>query len=223
MQNNGWIKLHRCLLDKPIWSCSTIEQRVILITILCLANHDNKQWEWKGKKFTCQPGQFITSSGNLAKRSGVTRQNVRTALARFQNYEFLTYESTKTGMLVTLVNWGKYQDDTRPTNQDANQRVTNDQPTGNQQLTTNKNIKNNKKNKNIIYAENVSMTTEEYQKLVDEHGEPATKRMIEILDNYKGSTGKPYKNDYRAILNWVIKRYEEDQGKPKTKSIYDKV
>ncbi len=147
---DGWIKLHRCLLDKPIWSCSSIEQRVILITILMLANHAEKQWEWKGKKFICKAGQFITSSTNLAAAAGVTRQNVRTALNRFKDYEFLTYESTKTGLLVTLVNWDKYQSNDAEPNQPFNQWLTNDQPTANQQLTTNKNDKNDKNDKKII-------------------------------------------------------------------------
>ena len=34
--------------------------------------------------------------------------------------------------------------------------------------------------------------------------------MIEILDNYKGAKGKRYKSDYRAILTWVVDRYNED-------------
>ena len=38
----------------------------------------------------------------------------------------------------------------------------------------------------------------------------ATKRMIEILDNYKGAKGKRYKSDYRAILTWVVDRYNEE-------------
>ena len=60
------------------------------------------------------------------------------------------------------------------------------------------------------YSEFVTMTPEEYQKLVDVYGEEATKQMIDILDNYEGSKGKTYKDDYRAILSWVVKRYEED-------------
>jgi len=53
------------------------------------------------------------------------------------------------------------------------------------------------------YAEFVFLTDEEYQKLISEHGNYWTKKMIETLDNYKGSTGKTYKSDYRAILSWV--------------------
>lgn len=60
------------------------------------------------------------------------------------------------------------------------------------------------------YAEFVSMTEEEYGKLVDRYGEEKTKRAIEILDNYKGSKGKKYASDYRTILNWVMERVEEE-------------
>ena len=51
-----------------------------------------------------------------------------------------------------------------------------------------------KPNKNK-YAEFVSMTESEHRKLVDDYGESAAARMIEILNNYKGSTGKTYKSD----------------------------
>ena len=71
------------------------------------------------------------------------------------------------------------------------------------------------------YADFVSMTEDEYGKLISEYGKEATKRMVEILNNYKGSTGKPYKSDYLAILNWVVKRIKEESPgiiRPKTSS-----
>lgn len=58
--------------------------------------------------------------------------------------------------------------------------------------------------KKIKYAEFVTMKEPEYQTLVDQHGEDFVRECIKILDNYKGATGKKYKSDYRAILNWVI-------------------
>ena len=63
------------------------------------------------------------------------------------------------------------------------------------------------------FAEFVSMTNDEYTSLVAKVGEQGTKRCIEILDNYKGASGKKYSNDYRAILNWVISRYEEERNR----------
>ena len=41
---DGWVKLHRCLLDKAIWKKSKAEQKAVLITVLLLANHKNNEW-----------------------------------------------------------------------------------------------------------------------------------------------------------------------------------
>jgi hypothetical protein len=62
-------------------------------------------------------------------------------------------------------------------------------------------------------AEFVELTDEEYEKLVNQYGKDMTARMIEVLDNYKGQSGKTYKSDYRAILNWVVERVQEEQRK----------
>lgn len=64
-------------------------------------------------------------------------------------------------------------------------------------------------------ADLVYMTKEEANTLIEKYGMEATKTMVEILDNYKGANGKTYKSDYKAILSWVVKRYEEDQAKAK--------
>ena len=61
------------------------------------------------------------------------------------------------------------------------------------------------------YAEFVSMKETEFAKLTEEFGEPATLRMVEILDSYKGSSGRYYANDYQAILRWVVTAFKEEQ------------
>jgi predicted phage replisome organizer len=76
-------------------------------------------------------------------------------------------------------------------------------------------IDNKSKKKKIHYAEFVTMTEEEYNKLVDKYGEENTQKMIEKLDNYKGASGKKYKSDYRAILNWVVNEVVPNQPEPK--------
>lgn len=66
------------------------------------------------------------------------------------------------------------------------------------------------------FAEFVTMTDREYSALVTRFGEPAARRMIEILDNYKGSSKKNqnrYTSDYRAILSWVVNRYQEEEAR----------
>ena len=70
------------------------------------------------------------------------------------------------------------------------------------------------KGRKYKYAEYVTLTKDEYAKLCEAHTEEGAKRMIEILDNYKGQNGRRYKSDYRAILNWVVDRYNEELTKP---------
>ena len=62
----------------------------------------------------------------------------------------------------------------------------------------------------VEFADFVKMKQTEYDKLAKEYGKAATEKFIEVLNNYKGSSGKTYKNDYMAILNWVVDRVKKD-------------
>ena len=109
----GWIKTYREILDKPIWKCTTPEQKAILMTILLLANHEGNEWIWQGEKYICKPGELITGLSKLAERSGTSIRNVRTALKNFEvTYGFLTSKVTNKNRLITIVNWEFYQSTT---------------------------------------------------------------------------------------------------------------
>lgn len=56
----------------------------------------------------------------------------------------------------------------------------------------------------IRFAPLVNMTTDEHAALVTKHGSEAVAWMIERLDAFKGSNGKTYKDDARAIRSWVV-------------------
>ncbi|SHL40825.1 hypothetical protein SAMN05720470_1084 [Fibrobacter sp. UWOV1] len=60
--------------------------------------------------------------------------------------------------------------------------------------------------------QNVSYTEDEEMKLREKLG-VRFDRAVEILSNYKASSGKRYKSDYAATLNWVIDRVEEETRK----------
>lgn len=207
---DGWIKLHRCMLDKTTWRSCNANQTRLLITLLLMANHSPEEWIWKGVRYQCKPGQFITSQESLMEKTGLTRQAIRSSLKKLEKVDFITIETTKTNSLITVVNWAFYQCDEKITTK----KTTKQQPSNNQATTTNKNDKNDKNDKNkTIYAECVSLKESEYQKLVNDHGQAATDRIIDILNNYKMQNGKKYASDYGAINNWVIKRYREERQK----------
>ena len=149
---DGWIKIYRELLNKPIWQESTPEQKVILITILLMVNHEPKEWEWKGEKYIVQPGQCVTSLESIALKAGkgISIQNIRTALKRFKKYGFLTDQSTNKNRLITIVNWDLYQSQKEEPNRQTNMQLTSNQQAANRQLTTNKNDKKDKNDKEIV-------------------------------------------------------------------------
>ena len=81
--------------------------------------------------------------------------------------------------------------------------------------------RNNKKESEKIknnYADDVTLTQAEYNKLMSEHSRPFVDKCIEILNNYKLSKGAKYKSDYHAIRSWVIgevqKRYPQLASQP---------
>ncbi|WP_346884357.1 hypothetical protein [Clostridium sp. UBA4395] len=204
----GWIKLHRCLMKKAIWTSSSPEQKVILITLLMMANHEGREWQWQGKQFKANPGEFVTSAKSIMTKAGegISRQNVRTALEKFTKYEFLTYVSTKTGILVSIVNWRDYQAKELPPNQPTNHDLTNRSPTPNQQVTTNKNDKNIKNIYSDFEKEIISLypgkkikavREKKLPKLLKEYGEEQIKRCVERY----AKECKDKKTDKQFILN----------------------
>ena len=63
----SWVKLHKKLIDKPIWKNSTLEQRVILITLLCSVNDEATEWDYNGEKFIVEAGQLVTSIAEIVE------------------------------------------------------------------------------------------------------------------------------------------------------------
>ena len=115
---NGWIMIHRSLLDSPVWTSANAEGRAILMTLLFSVTPTPYKSFWNGQEIVVQPGQIITSVEGICACTGllVTPQNVRTRLQRCKRAGFLTEELTKTGRLITFVNWGVYQSQGTDTN-----------------------------------------------------------------------------------------------------------
>lgn len=147
--HRGWIKLYRCLLDDPVWQCSTPQQKVILVTLLLMANHTERKWQWQGQPYICRPGQFITSLASIQKKCGkeISIRKIQLALIRFEKMEFLSKQTSSVNTLLTICNWERYQSmedtdvkaDVKEALNDGQRRV--------KPVLTNKNVKNIKHEK----------------------------------------------------------------------------
>lgn len=90
----------------------------------------------------------------------------------------------------------------------------------NRESNTNSNTSPKQKRGPLIkFADTVRLTQKEYDHLVAEFEEEGAKSLVSILDNYKGSKGRTYKDDYKAIHSWVIGRYKEDLARQPSKQM----
>ena len=150
--DEGYILLARATYKKSkTWQSLTPVQKVIMITLLMMANHKDKQW-WDGQKFiTIKRGQVVTSLNGLKKAcgKGISIQNIRTALLNLKKMRFLTWESTNLYRIITIENYDFYQSKENY----LTKQLTKCQQTSNKPLTTNNNDKHDKhdnKEKDII-------------------------------------------------------------------------
>jgi len=140
MENQGWISLHRKLIDWEWYQNSNV--KCLFLHLLLTANFKEKQW----KGITIKRGQVLVGRGELSKILGLSEQQVRTAKNKLKSTNEITSQPTNRYSIITVLNYDLYQDN----NQQLNQQITNKQPTDNQQITTTNNDNNNNKDNNEI-------------------------------------------------------------------------
>lgn len=208
--SDGWVKIHRELFGHPIWKNSTPEQKVILVTLISMANHEPNKWEWGGEEFEVKRGQMVTSLDSIADKcgNGVSIRNVRTALQRFEKLEFLTNKSTNKGRLITICNYCKWQDVPSETDKQTDKRVTSNRQAPDKRVTTNKNDKNNKNEKNIYIGVPAEIKDEfmEWAYMREKKRKPLlTKRAVTLALNKLNSLTKNT-DKQKELINYAIYR-----------------
>lgn len=99
----GWIKIHRQLLDWEWYN--DINTFRLFMHILLKAQH--KPIEWQGIKIDA--GSFVTSLDKLSKETGLSIRKVRTALDNLKTTHELTSKTTSRYSIITVNNWNKWQ------------------------------------------------------------------------------------------------------------------
>lgn len=145
-----YIKLYRRMLN---WEWYTDTNTKVLF-LHCLLKANWKAGKWHG--YSYQRGQFITSLRSLAKETGLTVKEVRTALNHLISTNELASKPTNKFRIITVVSFDRYQS---TGNQTGTQGASNGQTKGNR-------YKNNKKYKEG--EEKAPLTDEEIIKMLKE-------------------------------------------------------
>ena len=140
----GWIQLHRQLLDHPLWTCETFTRGQAWVDLLLLANHKDSFFYKRNIKISVKRGQLARSEVELADRWSWSRSKVRKFLKDLESEQQIVQQKSNVTQVVTII---KYEDYQRKEQQDVQQQDSSETPTGHQQDTYNKdNNYNNEKN-----------------------------------------------------------------------------
>lgn len=128
---NGWIKLHRKLLDnplatKPAWAW-------LWVVLLLLANHkEGDGFIWNGKPIILKKGQLLTGRKKLRLLTGIPESTIEAILTYLEKTHQIRQQKTTKYRLLTIVKWSDYQ---KPNNKPTTEE---------QQTDTFKKVKNEK-------------------------------------------------------------------------------
>ena len=172
----GWIKLHRKLIENPIF----LKPELLQLFIYCLlkANHEAQKIIFNGQEIEIKIGQFITGRNIIAKD---LKQNPITTYKRLkilENLKILNIKSNNKFSVVTVVNYGLYQSEEIKRNTKRNNKGT----TREQQGNTNKNDKNDKNEKKYkIIRSPIEIAIDDFKEFRKKIKKPMTDRAVELL------------------------------------------
>lgn len=185
----------------------------------------------EGELVTIEYGYFVFGRIKWSERLKVSERRIRTLFDKLLKDGMIELVMKHRKCTVyKVINYAKYhvksdqQNDQQPDqpqqvnigfyDQQNDQPATSERPAGDQRATTQEQSKQrnkvNKVNNKRIYAEQVSLSEDEYLKLVEKYGnEDSVKWAIEKLSNYKCSKATKYKSDYHVLIGWVYDDFEK--------------
>jgi len=159
MENQGWIKLHRKILEHPIFTSGDSYLIHLAIYLLLKVNHEDKRILFNGQEIVIKRGQGIFGLNQLVKElTPYKNENSRNfkkfktiiyrRLKILEKLQFLKLQPTNKFTIITILNYDVYQASETPVKLQRNSSET--------PVKTNKNNKNDKNEKNIKNINNIN-------------------------------------------------------------------
>lgn len=233
----GWIKIHRKILENPI-ICKDSDYLAVWIYLLLNATHKEIPALFKGKKIILQKGQLITGRKSMSNQLKISESKIYRIINDFKSEQQIEQQTSNQNSLITILNWDKYQQIEQPNEQQMNNERTTDE----QRVNTNKNDKNVKNDKNEriynIPASEVEISSADTAKANEKDAMPKHKygeykhvllkdeelqtlkekyqnweELIKYLDEYIEMKGYKAKSHYLCITKWVVDAVKREKAK----------
>jgi uncharacterized phage protein (TIGR02220 family) len=128
MENNGWIKLYRKIMENDYWLSEPFTRAQAWIDLLLLANHTTGHIRKRGILIEVQRGQVGYSEKTLSARWKWSRGKVLRFLSQLKSRSQITrnpvQQNRNLSSLITIINYDLYQSyDTTSSTTDGQQTV----------------------------------------------------------------------------------------------------
>ena len=181
----GWIKLHRKLLDNPIFENEKALK--IWIWFLLKATHTEREQLVGLQVIKLKKGQFIIGRKKASKELNINESTIYKYIKVFEKLKMITTKSNNKLTVVSIEKWEDYQSTDEEKEQQNNNKITTEE----QQSNTNKNVKNVKNVKNIVVVEEQSDScVDEIVDFYNNNIGTVTPFAYEILQDYEKELGK---------------------------------
>lgn len=179
MKTNGYILLHRDLMNNWVWQDESFTKGQAFVDLLMLVNHsDNEKVLINNKFISVKRGETITSKLKLSKRWGWSRKKLDKFLKLLESDGMVTTNSTPHYTTLKVLNYAQYQQNKKviaqPIAQPKGNQLHNSGSNGGTQTNNELNNELNNDNQKIIIP---------YKKIIDYLNEKVNRK-------YKSTTKK---------------------------------
>lgn len=216
----GWLKLYRSIKGHWLWEDKPFSRGQAFIDLLLMVNHKDNKILFNGELIEVKRGSRITSLRQLSEGWGWSTSKTKKFLELLEKEKMITIKSDNKKTLVTIENYGLYQDVGNTEETEKKQESNTEE----NQKKIKKNSKENQKKTNKNDKEGYKNEKNEEEGKEGEECKENTPQ-LEPLSFPTPSCSKIYKligeNGYRFFMNTDIKENDETIS-IKTKTSVDK-
>lgn len=208
MDNQGWIKIHRQLLDNEIWEYERFSRAQAWIDLLLLANREEKKFSLRGVDIIAERGQVVRSVVGLAKRWQWNKRTANRFLSWLESRGMIHCKSDNVCTYISINNYDTYQYNTP---QDAQQSAQQSAQRLHSRVHTNKNEENDKKENK--YPLPISITEIDLEEIAAHYQVPLSFVRSKYEDMVIWADSKPNNPKLRG-RNWrlTLMRFVKDDA-----------
>lgn len=193
MSEGGFIKLYRSMKDWEWFS----NPNVLVVFVHCLLRANWKDGRFQGHEV--KRGSFVTSLSGMAKETGLSVKQVRTALMHLERTNEVARLSTSKWSVITITNYDLYQSEGKV---EGKQKASEGQAKGN-----NRRRKEGKKVNIGVSKDTLSSNDDD---------------IAAVIDHLNSRTGSHYRHGTQGTEKFIKARLKEGYTAEDLKAVIDK-